>query len=78
MKHKEAGSTLLLLNGNVRQVAQEPVDLGNHFHQDPYPDPLKRLVKALKHKQKLFYPFRNALGLTTPTVDLYLETGRVC
>lgn len=77
MKHKEAESTLLMLNGNVGQVAQEPADLGNHFREDPYRGPLKRLMKALKHKQKLLYPFQNALGVTTPTLDLYCEGGRV-
>ena len=68
---------ILMLNGNVEQVAQEPADLGNDFCEDPYCDPLKRLMKALKHKQKLLYPFQNALGVTTPTLDLYLEAGRV-
>lgn len=77
MKHKEPGSTLVMLDGNVGQVAQESADLGNRFLEDPYPDPLKRLVKALKHKQKLLYPFQNALGVTTPALDLYLKAGRV-
>lgn len=77
MKHEEAGSTLLMLNGNVEQVAQEPADLGNRFHEDPYSDPLKRLMNALKNKQKLLYLFQNALGVTTPTLDLHLEARRV-
>lgn len=77
MKHKEAGSTLVMLNENVEQVAQEPADLGNCFLEDPYPDSLKRLMKALKHEQILINPFQNALGVTTPTLGLYLEAGRV-
>lgn len=68
---------LLMLNENVEQVAQEPADLGNCFLEDPYPDPLKTLMKVLKHEQILLNPFQNALGVTTPTVDLYLEAGRV-
>lgn len=77
MKHKEAECTLLFPSENVEQVAQEPVDLGNCFLEDTYPDPLERLMKALKHEQILLYPFQNALGITTPTLDLYLEAGRV-
>lgn len=60
MKHKEAECTLLIPTKNVEQVAQEPVDLGNCFLEDPYPDPLERLMK---HEQILLYPFQN--GTTT-------------
>lgn len=66
-----------MLNENVEQAAQEPADLGNCFLEGPYPDPLKRLMKALKQEQILLYPFQNAQGVTTPTLDLYLEAGRV-
>lgn len=59
MKHEKAGSTLLMLNENAGQVAQEPAGLGNCFLEDPYPGPLKRLIEALKHEQILLYPLHS-------------------